>query len=224
MHAGCRPRTFRSFGFVGVMSSDPVADELEREESMREADGYVVPAQQSMESIIQAGEGEDEAMRRYRASLLGAAASSGSGMVAGDPRRVVITEMAILVNGRDDPIIFDLTDEAVLADLHVGLKEGCEYRTQLSFRVQNEIVSGLKYKSAVKRMGRAILKVDEMLGSYAPDPTKVNTVVFPRREWEQAPSGLVARATYAASSAFVDDDGTEHLTFDWKLTIKKDWD
>ena len=35
------------------------------------------------------------------------------------------------------------------------------------------------------------------------DPTKVNTVVFPRREWEQAPSGLVARATYAASSAFV---------------------
>ena len=33
------------------------------------------------------------------------------------------------------------------------LQEGAEYQTQLTFRVQNEIVSGLKYKNVVKRMG-----------------------------------------------------------------------
>ena len=29
-----------------------------------------------------------------------------------------------------------------------------------------------------------VLKQDLMLGSYGPDPTKTNTVVFPKREWE----------------------------------------
>ena len=67
------------------------------------------------------------------------------------------------------------------------------------------------------------LKVDEMLGSYAPDPSKVNSVIFPRREWEEAPSGMMARGTYTAKTTFVDDDKKEHLAFEYKLKIAKDW-
>ena len=111
----------------------------------------------------------------------------------------------------------------VAAGVEVSLKEGCEYRTQLSFRVQNEIVSGLKYQNTVLRGPLAVLRVDEMLGSYAPDPQRINTIVFPKREWEQAPSGMVARGTYNAKTQFVDDDHVTHLEFSYKLHIKKDW-
>ena len=107
--------------------------------------------------------------------------------------------------------------------IQVSLKEGCEYKTQISFRVQNDIISGLKYENKVSRGPLPSVKFCEMLGSYAPDPSKVNTVVFPRREWEEAPSGMMLRGTYSAKTSFVDDDGATHLAFEYKLAIKKDW-
>jgi len=33
----------------------------------------------------------------------------------------------------------------------------------------------------------------------------------------------VARGTYNARTAFVDDDKKEHLSFEYKLKIAKDW-
>ena len=89
--------------------------------------------------------------------------------------------------------------------------------------VQNDIVSGLKYQNVVTRNMLAKRKEEEMLGSFPPDPTKTVTVEIPRREWEQAPSGMTARATYSAKTTFVDDDGVEHFKLDYKLTIAKDW-
>ena len=68
-----------------------------------------------------------------------------------------------------------------------------------------------------------LLKVDEMLGSYAPDPAKLITVEFPKREWEDAPSGMMWRGTYNAKTTFVDDDKKEHLSFAYKLVIAKDF-
>ena len=193
--------------------------------SLGEPANYTAPKRKSVTDILEAQEGEDEALQRYKASLLGAAAAGGA--AADDPRRVVITELSILVNGRET-LTYNESD--IAGDLNIVLKEGCEYKTQLSFRVQNDIVSGLKYCNSVSRIipvvGKPlnVLIVDEMLGSYGPDPSKVITVVFPRREWEQAPSGMVARATYTANTTLVDDDGTVHLAFDYKLNIKKDWE
>ena len=188
-------------------------------------DDYVAPEAKSIEELLstEGKEGEDEALQRYKASLLGTAAVSGAAK-SNDARRAVINELAILINGRD-PLRFDMSNhEALLTGgLTVKLKEGCEYRTQLTFTVQNEIVSGLKYKNAVSRGPIPILKTDEMLGSYAPDPKKPNVAVFPRREWDKAPSGMMARGTYSAKTSFVDDDGTSHLTFSYKLVIGKDW-
>lgn len=181
---------------------------------------YRAPQQISVAALLEAKEGEDDALQRYKTSLLGTAAAAAAASSTGpDSRRVVFSELCILVNGRN-PLSFDLTrDEPI----HIVLKEGCEYKTQLTFHVQNDIVSGLKYRNCVSRGLLAKLRVEEMLGSYAPDPSKAITVVVPRREWDQAPSGMTARATYSAKTTFVDDDGIEHFNLDYKLTIAKDW-
>ena len=40
---------------------------------------------------------------------------------------------------------------------------------------------------------------------------------------DEAPSGMMARGKYDAVSKFVDDDGHDHLKFEWSFEIKKDW-
>lgn len=196
-----------------------MADTSANEPSERaEDDGYVPPEAKSVAELMSDKEGEDEAMKRYKASLL----KEADGAKTDDPRRVVITEMRILFADHE-PYIFDLTNPEALENLTFVLKEGCQYKTQLSFRVQNEIVSGLKYKHVVKRMGVSIDKAQEMLGSYGPSLEQVNTVTFPRREWEEAPKGMMARAKYNVTTSFVDDDKAEHLTFGYSFEIKKDW-
>lgn len=92
---------------------------------------------------------------------------------------------------------------------------------KVRFRVQNQILSGMKYLQVVKRLAVS-QKTQEMIGSYSPNTTD-------RREYEKkfeadtAPSGMLARGHYNASSKFVDDDNNVHLKFDWSFDIKKDW-
>ena len=160
-----------------------------------ENDSYKISEKKTVAELLssEGKEGEDEALQRYKASLLGAAAAGGG--KTDDPRRVVITKLELVINGRDEPLAFDMTSEANLGgQLTVKLKEGCEYKTQLTFRVQNELITGLKYKNVVTRSGIPVLKTNEMLGSYGPDPQKTNTVIFPRREWED---GLCPPAAHA---------------------------
>ena len=161
-------------------STNMIGDETDR--------NYVAPAKKTVEELMstEGKEGEDEAMQRYKASLLGAAAVGGG--KTDDPRRVVITKLELIINGKDAPLSYDMVKEENLnGGLSVQLKEGCEYKTQLTFRVQNELITGLKYKNNVagNSSGITVLKVNEMLGSYGPDPEKTNTIVFPRREWEE---------------------------------------
>lgn len=169
-------------------------------------DGYVAPKAVALDDILASKDDEDEAMQRYKASLLGAAVAAGGAGGTDDPRKVVVTELSVLINGRD-PLVFDLTDEANLkGGLVAVLKEGCEYKTAIKFRVQNEIVAGLRYKNVVSRGPMAVDRTDEMLGSYGPDPAKIISIVFPKHEWNKAPSGMTARATYSAKTRFQCDD------------------
>jgi hypothetical protein len=41
----------------------------------------------------------------------------------------------------------------------------------LIYRIQHEVVSGLKYLQIVKRKGIRVDKTEEMIGSYGPNPT-----------------------------------------------------
>ena len=66
------------------------------------------------------------------------------------------------------------------------------------------------------------MKSQEMIGSYAPN-TKEQPFYEKKFEPDEAPSGMLARGDYNATSRFVDVDQKEHLKFEWAFKIKKDW-
>lgn len=68
-----------------------------------------------------------------------------------DPRRVVIKELRIHIEGRPDIVYTLETKEQVakLKDTPFTLKEGCRYKTSIKFKVQHELVTGLKHVNTV---------------------------------------------------------------------------
>ncbi|KAF9940499.1 hypothetical protein BGZ75_007476 [Mortierella antarctica] len=154
---------------------------------------------------------EDEALRRWKESL---GVKSTGVSKANDPNNVKVLELRLLVDGRPDVILnLDQSDDE-LKKQSFTIKEGVEYRLQVQFRVQHEVVSGLRYIHVVKRMGVKVDKAEQMIGSYAANPN------FPA---EEAPSGMMARGHYDVKSRFMDDDGTVHKEWSWSFDIKKDW-
>lgn len=59
-----------------------------------------------------------------------------------------------------------------------------------------------------------------MVGSYGPR-VEEHEFITPV---EEAPKGMIVRGTYHIKSYFTDDDKTDHLSWEWNLQIKKDWD
>lgn len=100
------------------------------------------------------------------------------------------------------------------------IKEGVQYRLKVTFRIQHDVVSGLKYLHAVKRGPLRVDKMEEMVGSYGPN-AEPYVKKFPL---EEAPSGMMARGTYVVKSRFIDDDNNVHLEWTWQFAIKKEWD
>lgn len=99
------------------------------------------------------------------------------------------------------------------------LKEGVEYRVKIHFKVNKDIVSGLKYVQHTYRTGVKVDKATFMVGSYGPRPEEYEFLT----PTEEAPKGLLARGTYHNKSFFTDDDKHDHLTWEWNLSIKKEW-
>ena len=101
----------------------------------------------------------------------------------------------------------------------VIIKEGTEYNVKLDFKVNHDVISGLKYVQVVKKAGLTVDKLEEMVGSYGPSATP-HEKRFPT---EESPSGMLARTTYAVRSRIVDDDGNIYIDFDWSFKIAKEW-
>ncbi|KAL9052948.1 MAG: hypothetical protein Q9162_005065 [Coniocarpon cinnabarinum] len=200
----------------------PHDDELQPEQTTN----YQPGAKKTMDEINKMDE-DDEAMRKYKASL-----GIGTGQAIGDPndpRTVVMISLSLESPDRPDMVV-DLEapsqaaqDEKVAAmkEKPFVIKEGAQFRMKVKFRVQHEVLSGLKYLQVVKKMGISN-KTDEMIGSYSPNTTD-KPFHEKKLEAETAPSGMIARGKYTASSKFVDDDGNTHLAFNWSFEIKKDW-
>ena len=96
----------------------------------------------------------DESLRKYKASLLGAGTGK-SISDPNDPRKCVILSLGLEVEGRND-IIIDLKAPGAVEKLEkqpFTIKEGAQFRMKVHFKVQHEILSGLKYIQVVKRMG-----------------------------------------------------------------------
>jgi len=163
----------------------------------------------------------DESLRKWKESL-----GLGQGTPVGDPsdkRTCVILSLGLEVEGRPD-IIIDLSAPGATEALQskpFTIKEAATYRMKVKFRVQNQILSGMKYLQVVKRAGIG-QKNQEMIGSYGPNTTE-KPFYEKKFEPDTAPSGMLARGHYKATSKFVDDDGTSHLQFSWSFDIKKDW-
>ncbi|CAK7206701.1 rho GDP dissociation inhibitor [Sporothrix eucalyptigena] len=164
----------------------------------------------------------DESLQRYKESL-----GLGGGKDLSDPNdpRVCIIHSLTLESPGRDPVTIDLSvpgSEATLKDHPFTIKEGSRFTMVATFKVQHEVLSGLRYVQVVKRKGVRVGKDSEMLGSYAPSTDK-QPLYTKRFQEDEAPSGMLARGHYVASSSFVDDDKKTHLAFEWSFDIAKDW-
>ncbi|KAI9705483.1 MAG: hypothetical protein M1836_006238 [Candelina mexicana] len=184
-------------------------------------EGFKVGEKKTLEEYNKLDQ-NDESLRRWKESLGIGAGDSVSN--PNDPRRAIITSLALEVEGRSD-IVIDLTAPGAVESLKnkpFTIKEGAKFRMKAVFKVQHEVLSGLKYLQVVKRKGIRIGKDEEMIGSYPPN-TSDKPLYEKKFAQDEAPSGMMARGHYDAVSKFIDDDNTTHLMFEWSFDIKKDW-
>lgn len=82
--------------------------------------------------------------------------------------------------------------------------------------MNREIVSGGKYNQHTYREGVKIDKTNDLVGSYGPQVEEYKFLTL----MEEAPKDMLAHGSY--KSCFIGDK-TDHLSWEWKLTIKKEW-
>ncbi|ODV59193.1 Rdi1p [Ascoidea rubescens DSM 1968] len=185
-----------------------------------DAPGYYVTEKKTLEEYNKL-DAEDESLVKWKKSL-GLDTSALLPVNPNDNRKVVILEMALLVDGKE-PVVVDLSDESVLKTLSKNpfkVEEKSIYRLKIKFKIQHEIVTGIKYLQGIRKAGITLDKLEEPLGSYAPNTVNkpYYEVTLPEME---APSGMLARGTYGAVSKFVDDDKQVHLLLNWAVEIVK---
>ncbi|XP_010616941.1 rho GDP-dissociation inhibitor 1 [Fukomys damarensis] len=202
-----------------MAEQEPTAEQLAQIAAENEEDehsvNYKPPAQKSIQEIQELDK-DDESLRKYKEALLGRVA------VSADPScpNVIVTRLTLVCSTAPGPLELDLTgDLESFKKQSFVLKEGVEYRIKISFRVNREIVSGMKYIQHTYRKGVKIDKTDYMVGSYGPRAEEYEFLT----PMEEAPKGMLARGSYNIKSRFTDDDKTDHLSWEWNLTIKKEW-
>ncbi|KAK2499645.1 hypothetical protein MC885_018902 [Smutsia gigantea] len=183
------------------------APEPHLEEDDEDLDGklnYKPPPQKSLKEL-QEMDKDDESLAKYKKTLL------GDGPVVADPSapNVTVTRLTLVCESAPGPITMDLTGdlEALKKETFV-LKEGVEYRVKIHFK-------GLGSTKEDYRLDKATF----MVGSYGPRPEEYEFLT----PAEEAPKGMLARGTYHNKSFFTDDDKHDHLTWEWNLSIKKEW-
>ncbi|XP_034567111.1 rho GDP-dissociation inhibitor 3 [Notolabrus celidotus] len=188
---------------------------IEEEEGDRNLN-YNPPAQKSLEEIQELDK-DDQSLVKYKQTLLGTVPITTDLTVP----NVQVTRLTLLCDSAPGPLTMDLTGNLnALKEKTLVLKEGVTYRLKIDFKVNREIVSGLRYHHVTSRKGLILDKVSQMVGSYGP---KVEECEFVSAA-EEAPLGLMSRGHYQVKSCFTDDDKIVYLAWDWSFDIKKDWD
>jgi len=142
-----------------------------------------------------------------------------------DNRRLVVKEFAIIFKEEHPAITLKFETEADIQNAKkkpLVIKEGAEYKTRVTFRVQHNVVLGLKILNTVSKLGKTLSEDTEMLGTYPPK-NDFQAVDIPRNDWTEAPSGMLARGEYKAKMKFMDDDGNCHMEFSYVVKIAKDF-
>ncbi|XP_056393029.1 rho GDP-dissociation inhibitor 2-like isoform X2 [Hyla sarda] len=189
----------------------PIEDEAEDETDLN----YKAPEKKSLQEIQELDK-DDESLCKYKQALLGAVPDT----VDPNAPNVQVMRMDLICEDAPGPITMDLTGNvAALKEKTFVMKEGLCYKIKITFKVNKEIVSGLRYIQHTFRTGIKVDKETHMVGSYGPriEPYEFLTPL------EEAPKGMFVRGTYHMKSWFTDDDKTNHLAWEWNLNIKKDW-
>ncbi|XP_008286970.1 rho GDP-dissociation inhibitor 3 [Stegastes partitus] len=215
---------------------------IEDEEDERNLN-YNPPAQKSLQEIQELDK-DDESLVKYKQTLLGPEAMmadlSGPNVKvtrltllcddAPEPitmdltdlsgPNVKVTRLTLLCDDAPEPITMDLTgDLSALKEKSFTLQDGVKYRLKIHFKVNREIVSGLKYRHVTYRKGVRMNKVVCMVGSYGPRAEE-QEFLCPS---DEAPKGLMSRGQYQIKSCFIDDDKNVYLSWEWNLNVSKDW-
>ncbi|KAG8545305.1 hypothetical protein GDO81_021098 [Engystomops pustulosus] len=189
----------------------PVEDDLVDETDLN----YKAPEKKSLQEIQELDK-DDESLIKYKQALL------GKPPAAVDPNapNVQVTQMSLMCDEAPGPITMDLTGNvALLKEQTFVLKEGVTYRVKITFKVNKDIVSGLRYVQNTVRKGIPVDKETHMVGSYGPRAEAYEFLTPP----EEAPKGMMVRGQYHIKSWFTDDDKSNHLRWEWNLVIKKEW-
>ncbi|XP_030058984.1 rho GDP-dissociation inhibitor 2 [Microcaecilia unicolor] len=198
-----------------MSENEPEAHAVEEDDDLDSKLNYKPPPQKSLQEIQELDK-DDESLAKYKKSLL------GDLTIAQDPTgpNVVVTRLTLVCDSAPGPITMDLTGdlEALKKETFV-LKEAVTYRVKIHFRVNKEIVSGLKYIQHTYRTALKVDKAEFMVGSYGPRAEEYDFLT----PAEEAPKGILARGTYHIKSIFTDDDKHDHLSWEWNLAIRKEW-
>lgn len=199
-----------------VLLSDKEGRQLPPDEALDEAvPEYRAPGRKSLHEIQQL-DPEDESLAKYKQALLGPLPP----VVDPSLPNVQVTRLTLISEQAPGPITMELTGElAALRDQVFVLKEGVDYRVKITFKVNKEIVSGLKCLHHTYRQGLRVDKAVHMVGSYGPRAQEYEFV----GPLEEVPRGALVRGAYVVTSFFTDDDRTDHLSWEWGLHIGQDW-
>ena len=118
----------------------------------------------SADDLTHHSDQNDESLNRWKASL-GISNSPVLPVDPSDKRRCIIRSLALEVEGREDMTI-DLTAPGSVEALKTKpftIKEGAQFRMKANFKVQHDVLSGLKYLQVVKRKGIRVGKDEEMI-------------------------------------------------------------
>ncbi|XP_013776212.1 rho GDP-dissociation inhibitor 1-like [Limulus polyphemus] len=180
---------------------------------------YRPPAERTLQEIIEADH-EDNSLKKYKETLLGQATKELVVVDPKNPGRVLVNSLSLIVDGRPNATL-DLSGDLGNLNKRIFIvKEGIQYRIQIDFYVQREIVTGLKYVQRIMRHDVLVEKTSHMVGSYGPKLELQSFITKP----EEMPSGMPARGKYTVKSLFTDDDKNEHLKWEWCFEIRKDWE
>ena len=112
----------------------------------------------------------DESLNKWKKSL-GLNTGKELDILPGDQRKVVIISMTLQIKG-EEPVVINLENERDYSSLKnkkisFQIKEKSLYKLIIKFKVQHEIITGLKYLQGVKKTGITVDKLEEPMGSYA---------------------------------------------------------
>lgn len=187
-----------------------------------EIPGFKVGEKRSIQEYTKL-DANDESLNKWKQSL-GLNTGDLLPVLPNDKRKVVIISMTLKIEG-EKPVIINLENEKdynSLKDKKISfkIKEKSIYKLIIKFKIQHEIITGLKYLQGVKKAGITVDKFEEPMGSFAPNTVDKS---FYEKEFEEveAPGGFLARGSYNAVSKFIDDDKVTHLIVPWSFQITK---